>query len=137
MRVGSTSTGALRIDRRQNPRFSEPLCRAWWIPLHPAHIRSATFADGSSHFNIHAKGTFDFDATDPTAPDFFSAPERPTNIQLQVDANGNGTQTQISGYDARGTDGSRVMVHDVAKCTVVGFTTLTVTHDNFQLHCTP
>jgi hypothetical protein len=34
-RVKSTSTGALRIDRPQNPRFSEPLCRAWWIPDTP------------------------------------------------------------------------------------------------------
>jgi len=100
-------------------------------------IRITTFTDGSAHFNVHGEGTFDFDATDPGAPDFFSAPERPTNTQLQVDVNGNGTETQVSGYDARGTDGSRVLVHDVVHFTVVGFTMLTPTLDNFQLHCFP
>jgi hypothetical protein len=98
-------------------------------------IKISTFPDGSAHYNIHGEGTFDFDATDPAAADFFAAPERPTNTQLQVDVNGNGTQTQVSGYDARGTDGSRVLVHEVIHFTLVAFNPVTVTLDHFDLHC--
>jgi hypothetical protein len=94
-----------------------------------------TFPDGSAHYNVHGTGTFDFDATDPAAADFFAVPEHPTNLQFRADVNGNGTVTRVDGYDARGTDGSRVLAHGVIRLTVVGFTMLTPTREHFQLHC--
>jgi len=95
-----------------------------------------TFQDGSAYYNVHGSGTFDFDATAPGAADFFAAPEAPTIIQFKADANGNGTVSRVSGYDARGTDGSRVLVHGVSHLTVVGGV-LTTTFDHGQLHCFP
>jgi hypothetical protein len=106
------------------------------VTLNESYVfRVSTFPDGSAHFNIHGEGTFDFEATNPAAPDFVSVPERPTNIQLQVDVNGNGTQTQVEGYDATGSDGSRVLVHDVIHFVVVRFTPVTPTLEHFDLHC--
>ena len=51
-----------------------------------------TFRGRERDYNVHGSGTFDFDATDPAAADFFAVPEHPTNnIQFKADANGNGT----------------------------------------------
>jgi hypothetical protein len=106
------------------------------VSLNETYVfRISTFPDGSAHFNIHGEGTFDFDATNPAAPDFFSASERPTNIQVQLDVSGNGTQTQVEGYDATGTDGSGVLVHEVFHFVVVGFIPSTPTLEHFDLHC--
>ena len=98
-------------------------------------FRTLTFPDGSSHVRLRTTGTFDFDADDPSAPDFFAAREHPSTTQTKLDANGNGTQTVVGGYDARGTDGSRVKVHTVAHFTVVGFDVFTPKFDKLKLHC--
>jgi hypothetical protein len=106
------------------------------VTLHESYVvKISTFPDGSAHYNIHGEGTFDFDATNPAAADFIAVPERPTNTQLRVDANGNGTETSVSSYDAMGTDGSRVKVHEVVHFTVVAFNPVSVTLDHFDLHC--
>ena len=94
-----------------------------------------TFPDGSSHVRLRTTGTFDFDADDPSAPDFFAACEHPSTTQTKLDANGNGTQTVVGGYDARGTDGLRVKVHTVAHFTVAGFDVFTPKLDKLKLHC--
>ena len=82
-------------------------------------------------------GTFDFDTYDPSKPDFFASREQPSTQQTKLDANGNGTQTVVGGYDARGTDGSRALVHTIAHFTVVNFDVFTPTFDNSSLHCFP
>ena len=107
------------------------------VTLHEVwRFKILTFPDGSSYVRLRTTGTFDFDA-DGSAPDFFAARENPSTTQTKLDANGNGTQTVVGGYDARGTDGSRVRTHEVAHFTVVGFDVFTPTFDNFYLHCSP
>jgi hypothetical protein len=100
-------------------------------------VKTTTFTDGSQHVNGHGTGTFDFDATNPAAADFVGVPEHPTNIQFKVDANGDGTLTRVDGYDARGPDGSRILAHAVIHYPVAGFTLLTPTLENVQIHCSP
>src|SRR5262245_40427887 len=108
------------------------------VTLHEVwRFKILTFPDGTSYVRLRTTGTFDFDTYDPSKPDFHASREQPSTQQTKLDANGNGTQTVVGGYDARGTDGSRARVHTIAHFTVTNFDQFTTTFDNSSLHCFP
>jgi hypothetical protein len=99
-------------------------------------FKTLTFPDGTSYVRLRTTGTFDFVPDDPSKPTYYAVHEDPSTTQTKLDANGNGSQTFQGGYLARGSDGSRVRVHEVAHFTVVGGV-FTPTVDHAYLHCLP